>query len=456
MNYYPIFKRSIFITGLLLGFTNFLSAQFSSGNVIDNTATGITEITSADLNDDNQEDIIVSQKFLVNNKISYYLNTGNGTFGAQQTAVAGINWAISVAAGDLNGDGNNDLVYISQFDNYLGWVENTGSGFSANQTIAPLYFGMKVKVADIDNDLDNDVIAIGDTALMVFENDATGNFTSHHVPQGTNTEYYDLFLSDLNNDGFKDIVVGGISTLVYMNDNGLFSFDTLRSNSITNSGLVFLVALDDLNQDNSPDLVICGNSSSDLRWYSNDGNGFFSLQEIFESSATQLNSMDTHDLDNDGDNDLVTAHHQTGQVVWYSNDGTSNFSAAELIHQGNIAQASQVHLSQLNADSCTDLVWSQELTVHLNETCNLNTQTRSPEQNINVTYFQNQSMLQIVCDENADLKIYSLDGKLIFQQSNLSEGVNQIQVTHLPSFFVVNVEIGNSSYVQRFSDASFR
>lgn len=343
-------------------------SQFGPQQVLDSNLTaGITEIHLSDLNNDNFKDIIVSQKFNVNNSIVYYQNAGNGTFNSPQTLASNISHPPSVTSGDLNGDNWMDIISISKYDSTLLWQENNSGTFSFPTLIdSTIFEPTDVKIGDIDNDSDLDIVCTGDIELIVYKNDGLGTFTKHSVPHGISTEYYDLTLNDIDNDGFLDVIVGGVRTLIYKNTNGILAFDTVRTYSINDNSLSFLVETEDLNNDGHLDLVINGHSQSDLRWYENDGNGFFSLAQIFEPNTTHCSSIALKDFDNDGDIDVFTAHDQTGKVVWYINSGNGVFSSAYLIHQGTLPYPNRVAAGDLNNDNKIDIVWSQELSYHLN------------------------------------------------------------------------------------------
>jgi hypothetical protein len=85
-------------------------------------------------------------------KIAWYENTdGNGTFGSQQIITITADGANSVYACDIDGDGDNDVLSASYYDDRIAWYENlTPSGlfsiqkkqllFYPNPTSAIIYF----------------------------------------------------------------------------------------------------------------------------------------------------------------------------------------------------------------------------------------------------------------------------------------------------------------------------
>ena len=414
--------------------------QFGSQHIVDTNANGITEIIAADINNDNLKDIIVSQKYTPNNKISYYLNQGLGSFGTQQILGESITLPPSLASGDFNSDGWVDIVTLSQIDSELILFMNNTGTFSTEQIIdTTIFHPVDIKVTDIDNDNDDDIIVIGDQNLIVYYNNGLGIFNKTIVPSGVTTEYYDLTVNDIDGDGFNDIIVGGIKTLVYKNTNGIINFDLQRTNSINEPNLVILVDLNDFDNDGDMDLIIGGQSQNDLRWYSNNGNGFFSLEQIIENDAVNCISVSCDDFDNDGDIDLFTSFPQSGKVVWYENDGNGVFGSKNLIHQGTISFTDKVFSDDLNNDGLMDIIWSQELSIHLNNTA---LDVSEFDKNTTFEVFPNPASDKINIKSNFEgkLSICNNLGQLIYRNLTVLQGNNIFELNLSPQSYILILE----------------
>jgi len=432
---------------LLLFITSQIYAQFGNRNIIDNSFNGITEIVSEDLNNDGFLDIIISQN-VNSDKISYYLNQGDGTFGNQQTIALNIERANTVATGDFNNDGWMDVVsasfVFSPNPNFLYvFTNNSGTSFTSAQIDTQTEMTnviAHIKTADIDNDNDIDIIAISDGELNVYYNDSAGNFTKSTVPPGITIEYYDLTLSDIDNDGFIDVIVGALQTVVYKNTNGVLNYDDSRTNSIINSGLVLLVELDDFDNDGDNDLLISGNDHSDLRWYANDGNGFFTLSQIFQTDITHCRSAISKDFDQDGDNDIYTIFPQTGKVVWYENLGNGEFSTVNILFTGNIPFTEHVHSADFNNNGKPDIVWARELSIHLNEFV---LSIEDYNQNDIFLIYPNPSssgILNIEAKEKGKLSIYNALGQSLYKDFRLFQGNNTVELNLKPQIYFLVIE----------------
>jgi hypothetical protein len=433
-------QSKIIILNILLLTSHSIFGQFGLRQIVDANANGITEIITVDINNDSLKDIIVSQKYTSNNKISYYLNQGSGSFGAQQVLGENITLPPALASGDFNNDGWADIVTISQTDNELILFINNNGIFPTEQVIdTTIFHPVDVKVTDIDNDGDDDIIAIGDTSLIINYNDGIGNFTKIIVPQGINTEYYDLAINDIDGNGFDDIIIGGVKTLVYKNTNGIINFDLQRTNSINEPNLVTLVNLNDFDNDGDIDLIIGGQSQTDLRWYSNNGNGFFSLEQIIENDAINCMSVSLNDFDNDGDIDLFTIFPQSGKVVWYENDGNGVFGSQKLIHQGTIPFTNKVFSDDLNNDGLTDIIWSRELSFHLNF---LPLSVNEFNSSVNFEIYPNPASNRVNIKSNFDgkLSIYDNLGQLIYSDLKVLQGDNIFNLNLNPQIYNLILE----------------
>jgi hypothetical protein len=176
-----------------------------------------------------------------------------------------------------------------------------------------------------------------------------------------------IVAEDVNNDGFKDLIVSGTGALnnrlnLYLNQgNGLFAspicFGTnlLTSGGIANYGSS---AMADIDNDGDLDLIITGVNSLGLyrlQKYINDGEGNFSEPVPFGTGVNGA-SITLGDIDNDGDLDLIVTGNNGGyRLDKYINDGLGNFSGTSF---GTGVTYSSVALGDINNDGNLDLIVS--------------------------------------------------------------------------------------------------
>ncbi len=269
------------------------------------------------------------------------------------------NNAVSVAVGDLNGDGALDLVLGKGFDfrphqMYL----NDGRGNFATPTPLPGGgYGTFISVAlgDLNGDGALDIVlGNSDQSSQVYLNDGRASFAAPRPLSGSGGDTRSVAVGDLNGDGALDLVLGnsGQFSQVYLND-GRGNFAAPKSLSGSGSD-TRSVGVGDLNGDGALDLVF-GNSGQSSQVYLNDGLGNFALPMPLPGSGRDTRSVVIGDLNGDGALDLVLGNQvQDSQV--YLNDGLGNFALPTSLLPGNGNDTWSVAVGDLDGDGALDLV----------------------------------------------------------------------------------------------------
>jgi hypothetical protein len=113
-----------------------------------------------------------------------------------------------LACDDLNGNGREDIL-VSNVGNLDAWF-STDSGL-VYTNISDTARAYQVKIADVDNDGDNDIVGYDwgipgtPKKLLIYFNDGSGNFSLSYS-KWISEAMAELFVSDLNNDSFPDII----------------------------------------------------------------------------------------------------------------------------------------------------------------------------------------------------------------------------------------------------------
>ncbi len=294
-------------------------------------------ISAGDLDNDGDNDV-VSASFGTS-KIDVLLNNGNGTFQTVVTyATGGALTPTGISLGDLDNDGNLDIAftnYIGGAGSSIGILFGNGNGtfeaaitYSTGSGTNPF----TITAGDFNGDGYKD-LAVADLAVDkvgIFINNGNGTFAAQ-VTYTVGDQPYDVQTGDFNNDGYLDLVTSNTGTsdnLSVLLGNGNGTFQAQKTISPATAGAdQRAVALTDLNHDGYLDMVSAASSSLTLQVFLGNGNGTFqtSVSYAMDSATSWTNGVTAEDVNGDGHKDLIGVG-GTNPVNVLLNNGNGTFA----------------------------------------------------------------------------------------------------------------------------------
>lgn len=296
-------------------------------------------ICVADMNGDFKDDIVGISA--ANMRIHYQTNTP-GTYTITDFPLSGSvllpNW--SMAAGDYNKDGFNDVVLGNGSGATILTSNSTGTAYTTN-TPGQYIFSQRTNFSDLNNDGNLDVFVCHDIAPSCYYlNDGSGALTFYQstVTPGamsiaTSTGNYATLFTDFDNDGDSDVFVSkcsGPPCELYRNDGaGVYTNISAVAGINITPIQTWSSAIADFDNDGDMDIIITASSGSH-NFFRNNLDTTNSIEEAYTNitlgsgwdtnTATNIDNL-AYDFDNDGKVDVIGG---ANKIMF--NQGNNTFS----------------------------------------------------------------------------------------------------------------------------------
>ena len=428
--------QDVLITGFSLsGRIAKLYTNDGSGNFTEETETPFTgvsmgsSIAFADVDGDNDQDVLITGWNGGFNEIArLYTNDGSGNFFQASPPklvtppLTGV-YNSSIAFADVDGDNDQDVLITGyDGDNEIARLyTNDGSGNFTEETETP-FTGVSngsIAFADVDGDNDQDVLITGSNSARLYTNDGLGNFTQKTTgtPFTTGVSRSSIAFADVDGDNDQDVLITGwtglkrIATLYTNDGSGNFTEETeIIFTGVDDSSIAFA----DVDGDNDQDVLITGEDSDNNRTatlytndgYTNDGSGDFTEETGTPFTGVSFgSSIAFADVDGDNDQDVLITGSRTARL--YINDGSGSFTATETPFMR--VGFSSIAFADVDGDNDQDVLITGSNSARLYTNDGSGNFTEETGTYFTGVYFSSIAFADVDGDDNADVLITGLN-----------------------------------------------
>ncbi|MDX2176022.1 MAG: VCBS repeat-containing protein [Candidatus Sumerlaeia bacterium] len=312
------------------------------------TASAVSETVIADLNNDGVSDVAAT--IPASSLVLVYLGLPDGSLlPPLQTTV--VNSPNPIAAGDLDGDSDTDLVVGLTGTSGVRVLLNDGFGvMTAGTVLATSNPSYDVVLMQVDGSDGLDIVSTGAAALDVFYGDNAGDFSAN-APVSASSTPFRLHEANLNADGRPDLfgrALGAAPFLRAINNGTSFNSPSIIP-SATQTGELPV----DLDGDGDDDMVLAQGGSGQLRIIRNDVVSVTDLAAL--TGITQPGPLAAGDVDLDGDLDLLVVSNIGSHSGIYHNLGTGAFNTTPFVLRHGLPPT-HVSAGMLGNDAAPDFV----------------------------------------------------------------------------------------------------
>jgi len=362
------------------------SSDFFEDVTASHLPEGVTDALSmdarpVDVDADGDLDIIIANEHRANILL---LNDGNGQFSDASEArlPRGEHDSEDIGIADFDGDGDLDIVVVSEDDQTNELYLNDGKGFfsDASDRLPVTGTSNAVLVMDLTGNGQVDIVIGNNGQNVLLENRGDARFvdvSAERLPEFEDVTQ-DVVAGDVDGDGHVDLLFGNedANRLLLNDGNGVFAHaaGALPMRDIAEETRE--ADLGDIDGDGDLDILFANvqafveDADAQNRLLINNGRGQFEDITANHLPTDQDRSFDGSflDLDGDGDLDIMTCNANRGSDSWititpfraYRNDGAGRFTdvTGELLPASTVGRGFDVQQADFNGDGLPDLYLS--------------------------------------------------------------------------------------------------
>lgn len=323
-----------------------------------------------DFNNDGHQDL-ASLNDANQGSISIRLGDGAGGFTGSTIIPLRVMSANSIAVGDFNNDGNQDLVVLSFFGVSALIRPGDGTGdfpdaYRSEVILAePPYTHpgnsagpVSVEIGDFNNDGNQDLAVANRNNNRVAIRLGNGNGLSSgsmEVLLDSELQTHSIAVADFNNDGNQDFITADYRGIISIRlGDGAAVFNAPAISPIYLGFGVHSITTGDFNNDGKQDFAAAGSGNAISAVRLGDGaGGFYSPTQPTFSMGSQSGRLVVGDFNNDGNQDLAAGTYNPNTIAFKMGEGTGNFSGGRNLSVN--APAGLLTVGDFNGDGKQDI-----------------------------------------------------------------------------------------------------
>ncbi|MEM8930778.1 MAG: FG-GAP-like repeat-containing protein, partial [Acidobacteriota bacterium] len=328
---------------------------------ITSSATGVQGIAVADMDRDGDLDVIGAVDSTTD-ELQYWKDTsGDGSTWSAANTLGTVSAGRGVTVADIDGDGDLDAIAAASSTEDFFWFENDGSDSSWTRTeivdgVAAYAGASGVAAADIDGDGDVDVLGTATTFndVLFFENTmGDGSAWSAVTIDADFSGALGVAAGDIDGDGDLDAVAAastGDDISWWSNtagDGSAWAETAIATNSAAG---VNQVAITDLDGDGDADVIATIGTTGAVRFYENTlGDGSTWAAHDLLTSFLGAHGLALGDLERNGLVGFAATAETDGDVSWMANVGGQFALPTTDVAPGALGNSLQEDVFQLEA-----------------------------------------------------------------------------------------------------------
>ncbi len=298
-------------------------------HTVDIDFNGANEVYAMDVDGDGDTDILGAAFHA--DAIKWWENSdGTGTSWTVHTVAIAFQGAHSVYAMDVDSDGDTDVLGAAAEDDQILWWENIDGDGTAwdNHVVAIDYnYACSVTAADVDGDGDTDVLGTARLAddITWWENtDGDGTAWTEHTVEGDFNGARSVHAVDVDGDGDIDMlgaadVADDITWWENADGAGTSWIEHIVDGDFDGAYSVYAT---DVDGDGDMDVLGACQNDYEITWWENaDGEGTAWTEHNVDDDFTGARDVYAADMDGDGDTDVLGAAWLADSITWWEQPG---------------------------------------------------------------------------------------------------------------------------------------